>query len=179
MPSCNPIMSDVTAVPPPISLRPLTLVDAPALQTVYSAGADYFVRASGELPPLHQANQDLAEAARDDARHILGIYLNDAMVGVIDLRFADPEPFDVRLGLILIGATSRHQGLGSWALRILEEWLRQATPSESIVLAVLAQDFAAQRFFQELGYLFSGQAIRVTAGKGRPRLLFMRKTLGA
>jgi hypothetical protein len=174
-----PIVNDVAAVPPPLTLRPLVPRDASELQAVYAAGADTFARLSGGLVRVDQAEQDLTKAAGDDARHILGIYLNAKMVGVVDLRFADPEPFDVRLGLILLGESHRRQGLGGWALRILEEWLRQATPSQAIVLAVLAQDLAAQRFFRRLGYQFTGQALRVVVGDNRPRLLTMRKDLDA
>jgi RimJ/RimL family protein N-acetyltransferase len=172
-------VSDVAAAPPPLTLHPLVPGNASELQAVYAAGADYFARLSGGLVRADQAERDLAETAGDDARHILGIFLNDEMVGVVDLRFADPGPFDVRLGLILLGESHRGQGLGGWALRILEEWLRQATPSQAIVLAVLAQDLAAQRFFRRLGYDFTGQAIRVVVGDYRPRLLMMRKDLDA
>lgn len=127
---------------------------------------------------MGQAEHDLAEASRGDGRHILGIFLQDEMVGGIDLCLAEPGPFDVRLGLILLSEPHRRQGIGSWALRILEEWLRRATPTEAVVLTVLAQDHAAQRFFLHLGYTFTGQAIRAPVGQMHPRLLFMHKGLG-
>ncbi len=155
----------------------MTLADAPALQKVYSAGAAFFAQSTGIPPDPGQASHDLAEAISDEGRHILGIYLHDEMVGVIDLRLAEPEPFEVRLGLILVAEPTRGQGLGSWALRILEEWLRQATPTEAIVVTVMAQDHTAQRFFLRLGYSYSGQSTRVLASGTRHRLLFMRKTL--
>jgi RimJ/RimL family protein N-acetyltransferase len=115
--------------------------------------------------------------ASDDARHILGIFLNEELVGVIDFRFADPEPFDTRLGLILVADSYRRQGLGTWALRILAEWLRQATPSEALVLTVQAQDLAAQRFFRHAGFAFTGRAFRAETAAGSPRFLFMRQDL--
>lgn len=119
----------------------------------------------------------MAAARADAARHLLGIFLHKEMIGVIDLKLAEPAPFDVRLGLILLIPEQRRQRLGSWALRILEEWLCQATPTEAVVLTVLAQDHAAQAFFRRHGYAFMGQATRIAAGDQRWRLLFMRKTL--
>lgn len=175
-------MADASASPPPITLRPLSPEDAPALQAVYDRCADYFRLASGgalgEAPP-GQAQHDLAEAAQDDGRYLLGIYLAEEMVGVIDLRLADPGPYDVRLGLVALAQPYRRQGLGRWALRILEEWLRRATPTEAVVVAVAANDYASQAFFRACGYAFTGQATRVPAGDLRLRLLAMRKALHA
>jgi GNAT superfamily N-acetyltransferase len=156
----------------------LTEADADDLQSVYAAASDYFQQVTSGPPAPGQAQHDLAEAATDEGRHLLGIYLSDEPVGVVDLRLADPGPFDVRLGLILLARTHRHQGLGSWALRILEEWLRQATPSRAMVLRVPARDHAAQAFFRSHGYTFTGQATRVPAGGSLVRILQMRKALG-
>lgn len=165
------------SVPPPLTLRPLELSAAPAIQAVYEASDDYFLLVSGYPAAPEQAEHDLAESARDDGRFLLGIHLEHEMVGVIDLRLAQPGPFDVQLGLILLAPASRRQKLGSWALRILEEWLRQATPTEAIVLKVAAQDYPAQRFFQRHGYTFTGDSVRVRTGETRSRLLFMRKAI--
>lgn len=169
-------MHDLSSAPP-ITLRPLTLADTPALQAVYAASHDYFVQTAGTAPAPTQAEYDLSEAASDDGRFLLGIALDDAWVGVLDLWLAVPGPYDVRLGLILLRPASRRQGLGSWALRILEAWLRQATPSEAVVLTLPAHDHAAQAFFSAHGYAFTGHSTRVLAGHTRLRLLEMRKSL--
>ena len=144
---------------------------------VYSAGAPFFVQSTGTPPDAGQASHDLAEAISDEGRHILGIYLHDEVVGVIDLRLADPEPFDVRIGLILMAEPYRGQGLGSWALRILEAWLAHDTPTEAVVITVAAQDHDAQRFLLSNDYVFTGQSTRVLMGATRLRLLEMRKGL--
>jgi RimJ/RimL family protein N-acetyltransferase len=170
-------VSHFDSPPPPLTLRPLGPTDASALQAVYQASVDHLQRSLGELPQLQQAQNDLDQAANEDGRFLLGIHLHDAMIGVIDLRLASPDPFDVYIGLILLAERHRRQGLGSWALRILEEWLRRATPTEAVVVAVPAQDHAAQAFFTACGYTFSGQSTRVLFGERRTRLLFMRKAL--
>lgn len=144
---------------------------------VYSAGAAFFVRSTGIPPDAGQASHDLAEAISDEGRHILGIYLHDEVVGVIDLHLAEPEPFDVRIGLILVAEPYRGQGLGSWALRILEAWLARDTPTEAVVVSVTAQDHDAQRFLLSNDYVFTGQSTRVLMGTTRLRLLEMRKGL--
>lgn len=162
---------------PPLTLRPLSLADAPALQTVYQASAEFFLdRGSGPPDPV-QAEADLAAAAAEDGRFLLGMLLRESMIGLLDLRLAHPEPFDVSVGLILLAEAHRRQGLGSWALRMLETWLRRDTPTEAVIAAVPAQDHAAQAFFRANGYLYTGQSARVLVGSSRPRLLEMRKSL--
>lgn len=166
------IASDLPA--PPLTLRPLSAADAPELQTAYAAAADYFLRASSALP---QAAAELQQAAGEEGRFLLGIYLSGEMIGLLDLRLAYPEPFDVSIGLILLAEGQRRQGLGTWALRILEAWLARDTPTEAVLVAVPAQDHAAQAFFLANGYTFTGQSTRVLVGSARPRLLEMRKNL--
>lgn len=162
---------------PPLTLQPLSPVDAPDLQAVYQASADFFLdRAGAPLDP-GQASADLAAAAAEEGRFLLGIAIHDALIGAIDLWLAYPEPFDVSIGLILLEESCRRQTLGTWALRILEAWLRRDTPTEAVVVAVPAHDRAAQSFFLANGYAFTGQSTRMQAGPIRPRLLNMRKSL--
>ena len=170
-------MKYTEALAPPLILRPLGQTDAPALQSVYQAAAEYFVRAWGEPPPSQQALSELAAVHVNDARVLLGIFLTDALVGVIDLMFGDDEPPDVGLGLVLLAPEFRRQGLGSWSLRILEAWLARDTPVETITLFVPAQNHAAQAFFRATGYAYTGHTTRAVIGDSRPRLLQMSKTL--
>lgn len=166
-----------TASPPPITLRPLTPADTPHLQAVYDSSEDFFQAATGQPAPASQARREL-EASAEDAGHVLlGIFWQETLAGVIDLRLAEPEPFDARLALLLVAEPYRRRGLGSWALRILEAWLRLATPTEAVVLAVMAQDHDGQRFFLRHGFAFTGQATRILTGSVRSRLLVMRKSL--
>jgi len=162
---------------PPLTLRPLSPVDALALEAVYQASTDFFLDRGGMLPDPGQASADLAAAVAEDGRFLLGIILHESMIGLLDLRLAYPEPFDVSIGLILLAEPHRRQGVGTWALRILEAWLRRDTPTEAVIVAVPAQDRAAQAFFQANGYTFTGQSTRVLVGSSRPRLLEMRRSL--
>lgn len=162
---------------PPLTLRPLSPGDAPALQGLYQASADFSLSQDGVLPEPDQAAASLMAATAEEGRYLLGITLRDAMIGVIDLRLASPGPYDVSIGLILLAEGQRRQRLGSWALRMLEAWLTRDTPTEAVVVAVPAQNHAAQAFFTANGYTYTGQSTRVLAGSTRLRLLEMRKSL--
>ena len=163
--------------PPPLLLKPLDASHGALLQGVYDESAQYFIQFAGGRAAQSQAEHDLTAADDNDARHLLGLFLDDQLVGVIDLRFADPEPLDTRLVLVLLTPTCRRRRLGGWALRILEAWLRRDTPTEGVVVSVPAQNHDAQRFFAANGYAFSGQSTRVLSGDVRMRLLEMRKNL--
>ena len=167
----------MSSTPPPILLKPLDASHSSQLQAVYDASAEFFAQSTGQTAPDQEAGADLAAAADDEARHLLGVFLAGELAGVIDLRFDDPQPLDTRLGLVLLVPSHRRQGLGSWALRILEAWLRRDTPTEGVRLSVPAQDHAAQSFFAANGYSFTGQSARVLSGDTRMRLLEMRKSL--
>jgi GNAT superfamily N-acetyltransferase len=156
----------------------LAVGDAALLQEVYQASADDFLDAAGAPLEPSQAARDLGEAAGDPGRHILGIFLNDTLAGTIHLRFED-EPAQTRLELVLLAPDRRRQGLGTWALRILEAWLARATPSEAVALAVAAPNHAAQSFFLANGYTYTGRTTRLLVGATRLRMLEMRKTLSA
>ena len=162
---------------PPLTLRPLSPDDASELQAVYQASAAFFIGDSGAPLDPAQASADLAAAGAEEGRFLVGIALHDAMIGVIDLWLAQPGPLDVAIGLILLAEPYRRQKLGTWALRILEAWLSRDTPSEAVVVAVPAQDHAAQGFFTASGYSFTGQSTRALVGTSRLRLLEMRKSL--
>jgi RimJ/RimL family protein N-acetyltransferase len=162
---------------PPLTLRPLSTLDAPALQAVYQASADFFLDRGGAPPDPGQASADMAAAVAEDGRFLLGITLHESMIGVTDLQLASPGPYDVSIGLILLAEPHRRQGLGTWALRILEAWLTRDTPTEAVVVVVPAPDHAAQAFFIANGYIFTGQSTRELVGSSRLRLLEMRKSL--
>ena len=162
---------------PPLTLRPLSPTDAPALQAVYQASADFFLACRGAPPDPGQAEADLAAAAAEDGRYLLGITLHETMIGVVDLLLASPGPYEVRIGLILMEPSYRRQRLGSWALRILEAWLSRDTPTEAVVALVPANDYAGQSFMLHNGYQFTGETVRVLVGETRTRLLWMRKAL--
>ena len=156
----------------------MTLADAPALQKVYSAGAAFFVQFTGIPPDAGQASHDLAEAISDEGRHILGIYLHNEMVGVIDLRLAEPEPFDVRIGLILMAEPYRGQGLGSSGAAILGGMAgpRDAHRSRSRHRGCPGSRRAAFPSPPTITYL-QGNQLAVLVGTTRLRLLKMRKGL--
>ncbi len=162
---------------PPIRLRPLTTQDAEALQQVYNAAADYFLGILARKPNLGEASRDIQSAIIEPNRHILGVEYAGALIGLLDVRLHFPAENVAQIGLLLLSEKQRNQGLGTWALRMFESWLRRDTPIRMVRLNIAASNRDAQRFWQREGYRFNGEASRIDLATHSPRLLVMTKTL--
>jgi len=162
---------------PSIRLRPLTATDADALQRVYDAAADYFLGLLARKPNFGEASRDIQSAIMEPNRHILGVEYDGALIGLLDVRLHFPEENVAQIGLLLLAEKQRNQGLGTWALRMFEAWLRRDTPIRVVRLNVAASNRDAHRFWQREGYRFSGEASRIDLATHSPRMLVMIKTL--
>ncbi len=162
---------------PPIRLRPLTVADANTLQAVYNGAADYFLKLLGRRPNFGEATRDLQAALMETNRYIMGIEYDGEMVGMLDVRLHYPEVNITQIGLLLLTQSWRNRGVGTWALRMFESWLRRDTSIRQVRLNVAASNREAQRFWQREGYQFSGETTRIELSTHTPRLLVMIKTL--
>ncbi len=170
-------MSGPGEVRPDLRLVPLRVEDAPRLQRVYEAAADYFHLVGEGDPPPTVAERALVEASAVPDRHIMGIVLNDDLIGVLDFRLRYPAADTAHLGLILIVPAARGRGYGTLAMDIWETWLEVQTPIRKVRLGVVAHNRRAIRFWLERGYRMTGEARRIAVGSAAPRVLFMEKRL--
>ena len=162
---------------PDLRLVPLAPDDAPRLQAVYEATADYFHLVAGGAPPPGAAERALLEAAAIPDRHIMGIVLEKDLIGVLDFRLRYPAADTAYLGLLLLVPEARGKGYGSLAMEIWETWLSVQTPITRVRLGVVGHNRRAIRFWLARGYQFTGEARRVTVGAAAPRVLIMEKVL--
>ncbi len=170
-------MSTTTASRVDLRLVPLTTEDRARLQKVYEASADYFELVGEVGVPPNTAERALLEAASIPERHVMGIFVDEELIGVLDFRLRYPGPDTAYLGLILIVPEMRGKGYGSLALDIWETWLDVQTPIARVRLGVAAHNRRAIRFWLRRGYRMTGEARRVAVGAAAPRILFMEKTL--
>lgn len=171
-------MSESPDPQPNLRLVPLDVGDAPRLQRVYEAAADYFHLVGEGTPPPAMAERALVEAAAVPDRHIMGIVLEEDLIGVLDFRLRYPAMDTAHLGLVLLVPDARGHGYGTLALDIWETWLEVQTPIERVRLSVVAHNRRAIRFWLKRGYRFTGEARRVAVGATAPRVLIMEKRLG-
>jgi GNAT superfamily N-acetyltransferase len=151
-------MSDALKLEGPgFRARPLEDSDAPALQRVLEASADYYDLVLGVPPgPAEAVAVALAgpEAGADPAGKLLyGIWTPDGedLVGVLDAFRDYPEPGVWYVGLLLLLPNVRSTGIGR---KIVEALFAAAQPlgAREFQINVVEQNVAAQRFWKSLGF---------------------------
>lgn len=167
-------------MPPPLTLRQVTAETLPDLQALYEASDGYFRSHIGAVARPEEAAityNDLLEAGD---RALLGIWWQrEALIGCIDLRFDHPAPGVVWFGALILRdeLPADGQELESWAVRILEEYLRIGTGTQEIRLSLLVSDRAAVRFWTEMGYQPGADALRHLIDGKSQRFITYRKAL--
>ena len=134
--------------------RLLTLDDAPALQALYEACADFSLQMSGEGVPPDAALRDLQEpaAATIDATSCFVGWWRDAdLQAMMEYRLHYPKPGVCFIGVLQVAPAQRNQGLGAQMLNALKQQWRSEGVHE-LRLTVLDISAAAQRFWQRQGF---------------------------
>ena len=142
-------------MPPLIrTLDPITDLDA--VEDLYSRAADYWILADRRPPDRPKAAAfftDTPPGCDPAASHRLGLFQDGRLVGVAELSFGFPLPGDAYLGLMLLDATRRGQGLGAW---FLAEVQARAAPAPCLYLAVLQANPRGRAFWERNGFADTG-----------------------
>jgi hypothetical protein len=156
-----------------IYLKELGEGDLEAVQTLFENCEDYFVLTTGgsvTSASAHSLYIQIPEGKSYDDKHILGVYEDSKLIGVIDAILDYPEKDIVTLGLFLIDL--RHQIVGMEnAYKLLERWCidQKASKIRISVYEILEGEI---KFWQEMGFLSTGQNIQ----DGDRAILIMEKS---
>ena len=85
-------------------------------------------------------------------KFVFGIYLNNYMIGCIDLCRAFPNASTVMLGLLLLSEKYQRKGLGRQAHNKLEEIIKTWGNFEKIRIGVLVSNKEVLPFWKKMGY---------------------------
>lgn len=143
-----------------VTLEVLTKDDLLLLQVLLEKCSDYLIF-QDEEPVKSSAAQDLfnvrPDGINDKDKVIIGIFNNQKqLVGVFDLIKSYAGPRTLSLGLMLINPSSRGQGIGNKAYRLVEEW---AITQEfnKVRLGVLFGNEKGLKFWNSMGYTETGE----------------------
>jgi len=138
-------------------IRPLDrIADLDAVHDLYARAADYLILADRHPPDRQKAAEfftDTPPRCDPAASHGLGLFQDGALVGVAELSFGFPLPGDAFLGLMLLDATQRGQGLGAFLLAEVET---RAAPAPRLYLAVLQENPRGRAFWERHGFTDTG-----------------------
>ena len=154
----------------------------PALQALYEASNGYFQSHSGAAARPEEAAFTFSDVVEAGDRVLLGIWWQrETLIGCFDLRFDHPTPGVVWFGALVLcdELPAGREEMESWAVRILEEYLRIGTATQEIRLSLLVSDRPAVRFWTELGYAPGAGAVRHLIGGKSQRFITYRKPIAS
>jgi GNAT superfamily N-acetyltransferase len=131
--------------------------DRDAVTDLFRRSADYVRLERGEDPGAALADEFFADAVPGaTAADTIKLGLCDAadptrMLGVVDLGFGYPEPGDAYLGLLLLDAAARGDGLGRFVLRHVED-LARTRGAPRLYIAVLHENPRGRAFWLREGF---------------------------
>lgn len=174
-----PRMSD----DPSIELRPLTGTpgDLREVQRVFELAPDYANAIQGapfDPPEAARTFEELPPGVDPSAKTVFGVYYEDELVGIIDLVDGFPVPTTAMLGLLLVADTHRRRGIGTRAVRAVEELVLSWGTCDRIRIGVVRTNAQALPFWEALGYVPTGELRPYEEGAVRSEVVVMEKRIG-
>ncbi len=168
-----------------ISLVPLVGEHhADALQQVYRSTDDYWAMHGLTGAPHGQAARDLGTAEETSGRTMMGVvHLRSEedggveLIGVVDFRLHWPDEGVAYVGMVMVAAPYRRQGIGSQAWGLLAPWLAANANIQTARCGIEQFNVSALKFFGSLGFELSGEANRIRVADKLVRLLYMETEL--
>jgi GNAT superfamily N-acetyltransferase len=125
------------------------------VQRVIEGAPNYSINISGHTASPEDGKElfdAIAPGKEFQDKFVFGIYLNDYMIGCIDLCRAFPNESTVTLGLFLLSEKNQRKGLGTEAYKKLEEVIKGWGDFEKIRLGVLVSNIEVLPFWHKMGY---------------------------
>lgn len=142
--------------------------DITVLQIVLEGAPKYSINISGHTQ-LSTASLDVFKACPEgfdiNKKLVLGVYQDNALIGVIDLLRGFPSPEVAMLGLLLIMEDKQGQGNGTKAFNELLEFLKDWNEIKIIRISVIKSNDEVITFWKKLEFIETG--IRKPYNNGR------------
>lgn len=165
-----------------LELKPLKADDRTVaeLQCVLESRADYHRLVNGEPTREGEAASIFAEVPDDFDRvgkHVFGIYRGASLLGCIDVLVGYPDSLTAMLGLLIVASDAEGRGVGSRALVLLEDWLRNSACCERVRIGVVATNGRVIGFWHRMGYVETGERRQYAHGPVTSEVIVMSKAL--
>ena len=151
-----------------------------AVQRVLEAAPQYAQLITGAPPATTEAADTfsmLPPGKTHDDKSVLGIFLDEQMIGCIDLVRGYPDASSSFLGLLVIDERYQRRGLGSAAYGRLEQWIRDQGVCDRVRLAVVGVNEPAIAFWESVGLVPTGETKPYRHGRVVSELVLFEKSL--
>jgi RimJ/RimL family protein N-acetyltransferase len=126
------------------------------VQRVLEEAPSYSLNISGKLPSPKDAKEmfsSIAPGIDYKDKFVFGIYLDNNLIGCIDLCRGYPDESNVTLGLLLLSEKYQRKGFGRQAHNKLEEIIKGWKIFEKIRIGVLITNQEVLPFWKKMGYI--------------------------
>lgn len=135
-------------------LKDLNKEDKIKIKDLFDRCYDYFYLVEGRKTnkeSIKELLEDLPPDKNSKDKHVLGIFDNVNLIGVIDLVENYPSKHEWIIGLMLIDPNVRGEGLGQKVHEVLEE-ISKKGQANKLRIGVVEQNKAALKFWKNVGY---------------------------
>jgi GNAT superfamily N-acetyltransferase len=131
------------------------------LQHVLEAAPTYAERITGAPPGSADAQSVYSVLPPDkgyEDKFVLGVYLEDVMIGCVDLIRGYPDGHTAHLGLLLLAESYQRRGIGKAAYLAVEDYVRRWGPEWTRVrIGVVRTNEEVLSFWTKLGFAPTGE----------------------
>jgi uncharacterized protein len=143
-------------------LRPVTPDDVDALQELIESDPGYTERITGYPPGPADAQSLLMmrpEGLAEDAKLVLGGFVDDRLVAVVDLLRGFPNDHTAYIGLLEVHWNHQGTGLGKAAYEEVQRYVETSWPEiDTLRLAIVDTNARiATGFWQKVGFTATGE----------------------
>ncbi len=125
------------------------------VQRILEEAPTYCINVSGKPASPEDAKEifsSIAPGKEYDDKFVFGIYLNNHLIGCIDLCRGYPDEATVIIGLLLLSEKYQRKGFGTQAHKKLEEIIKGWKNFEKIRIGVLIPNQEVLPFWKKIGY---------------------------
>jgi len=149
------------------------------VQRVLEAARAYGLAVQGSpFPPENAAAlfASLPPGVDRSAKSVFGVFLDDEMIGCVDVVRGYPSATCSMIGLLLIAEEHQGRGFGSSSLRLLED-IAHGWSCDTLRIGVVASNDTALGFWRAAGFLETGETRPWTEGSVTSEVIMMEKLI--
>lgn len=137
-----------------------TLQTIELVQTLLEKAPSYCLNVSGEVAGLNDGNEVFTALPPNfliEDKHVIGIFYENILIGVIDCLIGFPTNEKAHIGLLLLDENYQSQGLGKSAYLNFEDYLRSFSSITKIRLAVVGTNKKVLKYWEKMGFTLTGE----------------------
>lgn len=156
--------------------------DVDAVQKVLESVPNYFERVAGHPPREDEALSLFQSCPADlpkENKYVYGIYVEDTLIGCMDLLKSYPTNEVVNLALLIVPEKYQGKGVGKKAYFSLESIIRAWGDIKKIRVGMVWTNGIVVPFWKKLGFVETGDKIPYQYGDIDTDLLIFEKNIEA